>query len=65
VKTGHEDERHLGQVVDELGSHLNDLAEFGTFGQIFVGFALDFTRVTPDTFFCVLKQIILAHSLPP
>jgi hypothetical protein len=65
VKTGHENERHLGQVVDELGPYLDDLTGLGALGQIFIGFALNFTRVTPNTFFIVLEQVILAHSLPP
>jgi hypothetical protein len=65
VKAGHEDKRHLGQVIDKFGSHLDDLAGLGALGQIFIGFALNFTRVTPNTFFIVLKQVILAHSLPP
>jgi hypothetical protein len=65
VKAGHEDKRHLWQVIDKLGSHLDNLAGFGTFGKIFIGFALNLTRVTPNTFSTVLEQIILTHSLPP
>jgi len=61
VKTGHENKGYLGQPTDKFRAHLDDLAGFWTLGKVLIGFALDLTGMTPNTFFCVLVQIIFAH----
>lgn len=63
VKTGHENIRTFGYIRDELGAHFNDLAGLGSLGQIFVGLAGDFAAAAPDTFFGILKQVILTHAV--
>ena len=62
MKTGHEDVSGPRKTTDHFGSDLDDFAQLGAEGQIFVGFALYFTGMATDTLFGVLKQIIFAHS---
>jgi hypothetical protein len=61
MKTGHENKGYLGQPPDEFRTDLDDLAEFGSFGKILIGLALDFTGMTANAFFGVLVQIIFTH----
>jgi hypothetical protein len=53
------------QIVDEMGSILNNLAEFRTGRKGFMAFTLDFAAMAADTFFSILKQVIVAHNLSP
>jgi len=65
MKTGHENKRYFWQPANKFRAHLDNLAGFGSFGEIFVGLALDFTCMASDTFFNILEQIIFTHSKPP
>jgi hypothetical protein len=65
VKAGHENKRHFRQPADKFWTHLNNLARFWAQRQIFIGFALDLTRMASNTFFNILEQIIFAHLKPP
>jgi hypothetical protein len=65
VETGHEDKRHARQSTDELGAHLDDLTKFRPNGQILIGLALYLACLAPDTFFGILKQVILTHCSIP
>ena len=62
VKAGHKDIGHPGKVVDELGSHRDDLAEAGAQRQVVLGFAVSLAAKTPDTAFDILIDIVLAHE---
>ena len=65
VKTGHEGIGSPGQVADKGRPYRNNFTEPGTHRQILVAFADHFTAPATDTFFYVLKQVVLAHLFPP
>jgi hypothetical protein len=65
VKTGHEDVRSTGYIVDQLRTYLDNLAEPGADRQRFIGFALNFTGMAADAFFGILNQVVFTHSYPP
>jgi hypothetical protein len=65
VKAWHENKGHFRQSPYEFRAHLNDLAGFWPFWQVFVGLALNFTGMASNTFFDILKQVIFTHSNPP
>jgi hypothetical protein len=63
--TGHENKGHFRQPVDHFRTYLDNLAGLGAPWQIFIGFALDFTGMAPNTGSGILEQIIFTHSTPP
>ncbi len=63
METGHENKGYFGYVGDYFGSYLDDLAGFGPCRQVLICLALDLTGAAADTFFCILEQIILTHSI--
>jgi hypothetical protein len=65
VKTRHKNKSGPGQTIDELRTHLDDLARSRPCGQVLIGFALDFASAASDAFFGILKQIVLTHAFPP
>jgi hypothetical protein len=55
MKTGHENIGSFRQTSHECRPYLNNLADFRPHRQAFIAFALNRARMTPDTFFGVLK----------
>jgi hypothetical protein len=63
VKARHKDVGCTGKIANHFRPDLNDLAQSGTRRQIFIGFTLHFTGMTPDTLFGILKKVVFAHLL--
>jgi hypothetical protein len=55
VKAWHENIGSTGQPADHFRPDLNDLTQSGTYRQIFIGFALHFTRMASDALFGILE----------
>jgi hypothetical protein len=55
MKTRHKDKGRPWQASDQLGADFDDLAQARPYGQVFIGFALDFTGTATDAFPGILK----------
>ena len=62
VKAGHKRICGPRQVTDEDRPHGHNLAQSGTHRQVLVALADHFAAAAPDTFFGVLKQVVIAHA---
>jgi hypothetical protein len=62
---GHENISRSGQTANLARANLDDLAQSGSHGQFFIGFALDFASAAANALACILKQIVLTHGFPP
>jgi hypothetical protein len=64
MKTGHENIRHPGKVIDPFRANRNNLAEAGTHGEIVLDLAMRFAAETSDTTFGVVVYVVLTHRYP-
>jgi hypothetical protein len=61
MEAGHEVVRCPGQSAYHFGAHRDDLTEPGTDRKPLIALTSNFTAMTSDAFFGILKQIILTH----
>jgi hypothetical protein len=62
VKAGHKDIGHPGKVVDQLGSHRDNLTKARAQRQAVLGFTVGLAAKTSDAAFDILVNIVLAHE---
>jgi len=65
VEAGHKHICCLGAAVIFNRSHLYNLVWFGSHTQTLVDFTLHLAGTAGNTFFIVMKKIIMAHDYPP
>jgi hypothetical protein len=65
MEAGHQYMGYPGQTVDDRGAVWDDLAEVRAGWKGFVAFTLDFAAMAANTFFSILKQVVVAHNLSP
>jgi hypothetical protein len=61
MKARHKYVGYSWKIINPFGSHRDDLAKTGAYGQIIFGLAMRLTTITSDTAFDILVYVIFTH----